>query len=55
MPADLLLVEGNGIKMDESSLTGESDTMKKETYQKCVELLNKKMKPPSPLILSGTN
>ena len=31
MPADMLLVEGNGIKMDESALTGESDTMKKRT------------------------
>ena len=30
MPAAMLLVEGNGIKMDESALTGESDTMKKE-------------------------
>ena len=30
MPADMILVEGNGIKMDESALTGESDTMKKE-------------------------
>ena len=55
MPADLLLIEGNGIKMDESSLTGESDTMKKEPYQKCCDILNSKNKPPSPLILSGTN
>lgn len=31
MPADMILVEGNGIKMDESALTGESDTMKKRT------------------------
>ena len=30
MPADMILVEGNGIKMDKSALTGESDTMKKE-------------------------
>ena len=26
LPSDLILIEGNGIKMDESSLTGESDT-----------------------------
>ena len=31
MPADMIFVEGNGIKMDESALTGESDTMKKRT------------------------
>ena len=58
MAADCLLVEGNGIKMDESALTGESDAMKKEPYQRCKEILNSskgKEKVPSPLILSGTN
>ena len=56
MPADMILVEGNGIKMDESALTGESDTMKKEPYSKCVDKFNTdKGKAPSPLILSGTN
>jgi Ca2+ transporting ATPase len=58
MAADCLLVEGNGIKMDESALTGESDAMKKEPYQRCIEILNSpegKNKVPSPLILSGTN
>ena len=58
MAADCLLVEGNGIKMDESALTGESDAMKKEPYQRCIEILdasNGKDKVPSPLILSGTN
>ena len=59
IPADLLLIEGNGIKIDESALTGESDLMKKEPYHICKELLdktkNKDSKLPSPLILSGTN
>ena len=56
MAADLLLVEGNGVKMDESALTGESDPMKKEPFQKCIELKEKgERKLPSPLILSGTN
>ena len=60
MAADCLLVEGNGIKMDESALTGESDAMKKEPYQRCMEIYNslsekEKAKTPSPLILSGTN
>ena len=34
LPADILMVEGNGIKIDESSLTGESDTMNKKPYEK---------------------
>ena len=56
MAADLLLIEGNGIKMDESALTGESDAMKKEPFNKCIELKEKgETKLPSPLILSGTN
>ena len=56
MTADILLIEGNGIKMDESALTGESDAMKKEKFDKCNELLlNGEKKLPSPLILSGTN
>ena len=56
MAADVLLIEGNGIKMDESALTGESDAMKKEKYEKCKELLESgNTKLPSPLILSGTN
>ena len=56
MPADVLLIDGNGIKMDESALTGESDAMKKERYEKCMELKKQgETKLPSPLILSGTN
>ena len=56
MAADILLIEGNGIKMDESALTGESDAMKKEKFEKCNEMLqNGEKKLPSPLILSGTN
>ncbi len=56
MAADILLIEGNGIKMDESALTGESDAMKKEKFDKCNELLKSgEKKLPSPLILSGTN
>jgi P-type E1-E2 ATPase len=50
--ADLILVEGNGIKMDESALTGESDAMKKEPFQKCLELKKNGEKVPSPIILS---
>ena len=55
MPADIILIEGNGVKMDESSLTGESDAVKKEVYEKCIEERNNNIKPHSPFILSGTN
>ena len=57
LPADLILVEGNGIQIDESSLTGESKPLKKETYEKCQEMIDSKKanRVPSPLMLSGTN
>ena len=56
LPTDLILIEGNGMKIDESSLTGESDTMSKESYEKCEFFLaNNRDKVPSPLMLSGTN
>ena len=57
LPADLLLIEGNGIKLDESSLTGESDNLRKENYDKCREIIENDItnKVPSPLMLSGSN
>ena len=55
LPADMILIEGNGIKMDESSLTGESDTVKKEIYDKCIEEKENGKQPHSMLLLSGTN
>ena len=42
MPCDLLLIDGIGIKMDESSLTGESQSMQKENFINCLN--NKKKK-----------
>ena len=53
MPADLLLIEGNGLKIDESSLTGESKPVIKEIYENCIIIQSKKN--ISPIILSGTD
>jgi len=57
LPSDMILIEGSGIKMDESSLTGESDSLRKESYEKCISIQNENpsSKIPSPLMLSGTN
>ena len=56
LPADMLMVEGNGIKIDESSLTGESNAVSKKPYEKCLEELENGTKNPSSMILlSGTN
>ena len=64
LPADALLIDGNNIKADESSLTGESKELKKMTYDECIEKRNEELKEgtdikncslPSPVLLSGTN
>ena len=50
IPADLLVLESNGIKIDESSLTGESHLVSKDSYENCIKNNN-----ASPIILSGTD
>ena len=56
LPADMMLVEGNGLKIDESSLTGESNAVTKKPYEKCQEELDNGLeKPSSNILLSGTS
>ena len=56
IPADLLLTEGNGIKIEETALTGEPYPVTKEPLYKCLENRKKGEKYiPSPLIMSGTH
>ena len=56
LPADMLMVEGNGVKIDESSLTGESNAVSKKPFEKCNEELEQGEKnPASMILLSGTN
>ena len=64
IPVDGLCVEANGVLSDESSMTGESDHLLKETFSKCQvrqtehESDDKYTKTahdvPSPVLLSGT-
>ena len=56
LPADILLIEGNNIKIDESSLTGESTAVKKNSYEKCLEEIKAgNKKPSSNILLCGTD
>ena len=53
IPADLLIIESNGIKIDETNLTGESRPVSKEPFELCIK--NNSKKNVSPIILSGTD
>jgi len=63
LPADGLLIEGNDVKIDESTLTGESELITKERFEICLEKKEKKKSEkekkknmiPSPLLFSGTS
>ncbi|CAD8172417.1 unnamed protein product [Paramecium octaurelia] len=66
IPADGILIEASEIKMDESSMTGETNSIKKGTIQQCLlkkdELISEgaefgekdRFLIPSPALLSGT-
>ena len=55
IPCDGILISGNSISVDESSITGESRSVEKQEYQVCLERKNKgDSKVPSPLLLAGS-
>mgnify|MGYP002625047044 CR=1 FL=1 len=53
IPADGIILASSNLKIDESSLTGESNLMRKESIENCLKIKGKD-KFPSPMILSGT-
>ena len=53
IPADLLVIESNKLKIDESSLTGESNSVSKDSFEECIS--NPLKKNISPIILAGTD
>ncbi|CDJ34218.1 LOW QUALITY PROTEIN: Ca2+-ATPase, putative [Eimeria mitis] len=64
LPADCVVISCRGLRMDESSLTGESEMIKKDTYEDCMaQLVDGNARSPrsmqhhfisSPVVLSGT-
>jgi len=56
IPADGILISSSNLRVDESSLTGESDLMRKETLENCIKNKDKynDKKLPSPIVFSGT-
>ncbi|KAL6230523.1 hypothetical protein BDW75DRAFT_244725 [Aspergillus navahoensis] len=57
IPADGILIDGHGIKCDESSVTGESDLLRKTPGDKVYEAVAQKkdLKKMDPFIMSGSN
>lgn len=54
IPVDGLLVEGNNIKMDESSVTGEYDLIVKKDFRKLNENSSVRGIKETPFIISGS-
>jgi len=64
IPVDGICIEANGVLVDESAMTGESDHLLRETYDKCYIRLKEHEEEdkftqtahdiPSPVVLSGT-
>ena len=36
VPADAILIDGKGVEIDESPITGETEIMKKKSYEVCM-------------------
>ncbi len=53
IPADGIVISSTNLKIDEASLTGESNLMRKESIENCLKMINPE-KYPSPMVFSGT-
>ena len=54
IPADGIVINSTNLKLDEASLTGESNLMRKESIETCLKMKNDSGKYPSPMVFSGT-
>ena len=54
IPADGIVINSSNLKLDEASLTGESNLMRKESIENCLKMKNESGKFPSPMVFSGT-
>ncbi len=54
IPADGIVINSTNLKIDEASLTGESNLMRKESMETCLKMQNNSDKYPSPMVFSGT-
>ena len=54
IPADGIIISSTNLKIDEASLTGESNLMRKESMENCLKIKNDNGKHPSPMVFSGT-
>ena len=54
IPADGIIISSTNLKLDEASLTGESNLMRKESMENCLKIKNDNGKYPSPMVFSGT-
>ena len=53
IPADGIVINSTNLKIDEASLTGESNLMRKESIENCLKMEQKDVYP-SPMVFSGT-
>ena len=54
IPADGIIINSSNLKLDEASLTGESNLMRKESIENCLKIKSDSGKFPSPMVFSGT-
>ena len=54
IPADGIVINSSNLKLDEASLTGESNLMRKESIENCLKIKSDSGKYPSPMVFSGT-